>query len=592
MVSETHHYSFKKLLLYLKTFDKRQFLHSTRFQLFLFTFIINFLFISTGLASPNEGSRYLLTKTISENNSFSWPSSWVNNQTGYWFFPDFGINQGFISDKAPGLSFLLVPVYLLGKIFYMLLFHTGNTNLNAYSTFDDVIIYLLKIFLVLMASVLAVKLFDLLELLHENKKQNLLIVSIASLGSLFFLYTPTLFPSVVSTFLYVFIIYHLICFNRYDYKSDLLIAGILTGFSVVVEYGSLVMIIWFLWYLSSKDLIQNKRVPLKKLSFFLGFSFVGVLPLFFYNYVLSGNPFLTSYIFSYWVNKIEFYHELLSGLVILLFDTDRGLFILNPILFLACIGFFVPKYFKNNFQEIILITFPCLSFIIFYAKNFDPTGGMAVGPRYIIALIPLLIIGLQGWFTLSKMYAKIISVFFICISVFNSALLALTVGVFPKQGNSNPVLIEAIPNIFNGYFKPFIASLNIILFLVLVLLTGLLVILLNRAFFIQYIKKIKENPVHEQKDLNYSNNIPVQQPHSSNEKTLNLTIIGTLWLFSIFSFIFLFFGTRLLSREFYLSSKTVDITDIAFVLVFIAISILITVKTYIPKHKINFLERQ
>ena len=147
--------------------------------------------------------------------------------------------------------------------------------------------------------------------------------------------------------------------------------------------------------------------------------------------------------------------------------------------------------------------------------------------------------------------------------------------VFPKQGNSNPVLIEAIPNIFNGYFKPFIASLNIILFLVLVLLTGLLVILLNRAFFIQYIKKIKENPVHEQKDLNYSNNIPVQQPHSSNEKTLNLTIIGTLW-----------------SREFYLSSKTVDITDIAFVLVFIAISILITVKTYIPKHKINFLERQ
>ncbi len=107
--------------LRFKGFDKRQLSLSIRQQLFIFSVLINFLFIPLGIASPNEGSRYLLTKTIVINNSFSWPANWANNSTGYWFFPDFGINQGYISDLAPGLSFILVPFYILGKILYGIL---------------------------------------------------------------------------------------------------------------------------------------------------------------------------------------------------------------------------------------------------------------------------------------------------------------------------------------------------------------------------------------------------------------------------------------------------------------------------------------
>lgn len=594
MVPENRHNSIREFLLYLKTFDKRQFFLSTRFQLFLFTFFINFLFISTGLASPNEGSRYLLTKTISENSSFSWPSTWLNNPLGYWFYPDFGINNGFISDKAPGLSFLLVPIYLLAKILYIFLFQSSDTNLAKYTSFDGFIIYVLKIFIVLLASVLAVKLFDLLELLHNNKKQNLLITGITSLGSLFFVYTATLFPALITALLYIYIIYHLIMFDRFGFQSDLLIAGILTGFSVVVEYGSVVMIIWFMWYFSSKDILSNRKLPFKKILMFLIYAFIGVLPLFLYNFFLTGNPLLTSYNFSYWINKIQFYHNIIGGLAILLIDSSRGLFIMNPIIFLACIGFFIPNYFKSNYRENILIFFSSLSFIVFYAKNFDPTGGMAVGPRYIIALIPLLIIGLQGWLTLDKIYFKIISILLIFITVFNSVILSLTVGTFPKYSNTNPVLAEAIPNFFNGSFKPFMANLNSLLFFFVLVLIFIAFVIINRKdlselFKNRFGKELFIKKVDEREDKMPSEN------NNSNPITNDIEqhIKGTLWLFTIFLILFLFVGTIVLSRENYLTLKTSNsYTDIAVVLAFVTCSLLISFKSYLHIQKFNFFQRQ
>ena len=566
---------------YSQKFLSKQFIRSTRTQLFLVVFFVNLLFIPVGIASPNEGSRYLLTKTIVENDSFAWPASWFNNQSGYWFFPDFGVDNGFISDKAPGMSLVLVPCYLLGKGLYQLIYGV-NTNNAVYSSFDDFMIYFLKICIIFFASLLAVKLFDLLELINQNKKHNLSIVLVCSLGSLFFLYTPTLFPAVISALLYVYIIYFLLLFVKEKSPVPLLQAGILAGFSIVVEYGSLLMIPWFIWFILIYSLESGLSTILKRILIFVTFVLIGFSPLFVYNYVLSGDPFVTSYFFSHWISFIHFYHNIFDGLLLLLVDPNKGLFILNPILFFACIGFFVPSYFKKHYRELIIIVFPCLMFIVFYAKNFDPSGGTAVGPRYIIALIPLLSIGLQGWLSIRSIRANDLTILSGLITIYKSVFLSLGIGILPISNTDNPVQSEAIPLFLSGHFNPILAKIEPLLFFLFISLIFLTIYLVYKDQIRILVQKLVNQIRLTMKeiDIETENVVKTDQKVVFNTKS-NIIITLTLWSFFLYTAVFLLIGTQVLSKQYYLKSNPNELTDLLFIIVLLLVALSATLKSYL-----------
>lgn len=567
--------------LRFKGFDKRQLSLSIRQQLFIFSVLINFLFIPLGIASPNEGSRYLLTKTIVINNSFSWPANWANNSTGYWFFPDFGINQGYISDLAPGLSFILVPFYILGKILYGILGGPVISSNAYYSQFDSFIIYFLKIMLVFLAGYTTVKLFDLLNLLSPNKIQNIIITIIASFGTLFFLYTPTLLPTLLTGFLYISIIFYLIKFDTDGKKSDLVLAGIFSGFAVVVEYGSLVMIPWFIWYLLSKELIISKKIRYKDLFLYVGTFILGILPFFVYNFYLSGNPLQTGYSFSHWFSQINFYFNIVSGLIVLFFDINKGLFIFNPILLLACFGFLNRSYFKVHAREVILVVMPCIAFIIFYAKNFDPTGGTIVGPRYIIPLIPILAIGLQGWFLFKNKILICLNSFFIFISFLNTILTVLGIGIFPSNNEINPIYSDSIPNILKMKFNPILFKTNLLLCILISIFIIAAIIILNYNQYIIFINYLIKKPFSELQFVSVQDEIHISETtsllNSQQQKTL---LFSTLWLFILFLIGFFVFGIEFLSRGYYPNVQLNGLSDTSLIELLIILSSLLTINEY------------
>ena len=566
---------------YLKIFEKRQISFSVRQQLFFFSSLINFLFIPLGIASPNEGSRYLLAKTIAENNSFSWPFNWVNQTIGFWFVPDFGIYQGFISDKAPGFSFVLVPFYLIGKILYLLLAGPYPIDSRLFNPYDEFIIYFLKLVLIVLAGYTTVRLYDLLNLITSNKKQNLVITILSTFATLFFLYTPSLFPSLLTGFLYLAIIYHLIKYDRECKLSDLIVAGVFSGYAVIVEYGTLVMLPWFLWYLLSKDLFISKKIRWKELLVYLGTSFIGIMPLFLYNMYFSGNPFQTAYFYSYWASQINFFHNLINGLSVLLFDVNKGLFIFNPILFLACLGFLNPRYYRRIIREVLLIVLPVCSFIVFYAKNFDPTGGAAVGPRYIIPIIPLMIIGLQGWFDIRNRFTFFLNSVMSFISFRNTILAVLEIGVNPGSMKENPIYSLAIPKFLNMHFNPILLRTNITLFWSLLIGIIAAIIILNfKQSFILF-RYLFKNPNSNSSSINNDSLINESQSDIIITENQRKNIIySSLWLFITFLIVFLTIGIQFLSRSSYPYQNWNQISDLAVIEICLILGGLATVWEY------------
>lgn len=570
-----------RVWLSLKALNKRQFVLSTRMQLFIFSFLINLLVIPLGIASPNGGGRYLLTKTIVENNSFSWPATWLNSQSGFWFFPDFGINNGFISDKAPGLSFLLVPVFIVVKILYILFHGQAVTNATSYNNFDAFAIYFIRVFLVLVAAATAVRMYDLLNLLSERKNVNIGIVLITSFGTLFFLYTPSLFPSLITGSLYILIVYHLIAFDKNKKYSDLLVAGILSGFAVVVEYGTLLMIPWFAWYIFSYELIFHKKFMYKELVLYGITVLIGILPLFIYNVILSGNPLQTSYYFSHWITQINFYNGIAYGLWILLFNFNKGLFILSPVLILGCLGFANPRYYKKHIREVLLIALPCIVFMIFYAKNFDPSGGTDVGPRYIIPLIPLLAIGLQGWFLIRNRFASIVNSILIFISFRNAILLVLGIGVFPLSSILNPVYGLAIPQFIANSFNPILPKQDELLFVTSLLVISITIIVFNYDRASQ-IKKWMFSARHSTSQSLETNDATEASTNASliPSRDIKILAISTLWLFNVFLLFFITIGVQYLSRGSYPNINLGSKSDYALLQIIVILSALWSIKEY------------
>lgn len=88
-----------------------------------------------------------------------------------------------------------------------------------------------------------------------------------------------------------------------------------------------------------------------------------------------------------------------TGVGILLFGLDKGLFLFSPVLLLAALGYLALWKDSRNMELGVLATLPAFNLFV-YASFGDPYGGWAFGPRYLVpamaSLSILTIIGLQG----------------------------------------------------------------------------------------------------------------------------------------------------------------------------------------------------
>jgi hypothetical protein len=106
-----------------------------------------------------------------------------------------------------------------------------------------------------------------------------------------------------------------------------------------------------------------------------------------YNALRYGSPFISGY--PSWE---RFDHPMLVGLWGLLFSSEKGLFVYNPILIASLFSF--PLFWRRHRPEALTILGVTMLHVVVYSHWHDWRGGVAWGPRFLVPLLPLLVLPL------------------------------------------------------------------------------------------------------------------------------------------------------------------------------------------------------
>ncbi len=392
--------------------------------------------------SPERG-RFALTYSMIEDKSF-----YFSEPIARFAAPDVGtINGHYVSLFAPLVSFIVVPGYLLGKMF-------GIGQVGAYS-----VIALFAILNVILIRLISVR-------LGVGKLP-------ATIGSLLFLfatpaftYAVNLYQHHISTFLILCSIYLLLKTERI---WGLLIIFFLCALSIPLDYPNLFLMapigiyaLSRIIYLKKDDVKTNLNINLPK---FLTI-FIVIIPILFFlwfNKSSYGNPLQ----FSGAVQTAEFSNErisnldlnrkiieekkaagegtdksvigffrtraLLEGFYIHFISPDRGVIYFAPVVLFGIAGLLLAV--KKKIKMTAVLVGVIGANILLYSMWTDPWGGWAFGSRYLIPTYAILsIFTAQAIFFWGRRILFIIP--FIIVSFYSIAintLGAITTSAIPPK---------------------------------------------------------------------------------------------------------------------------------------------------------------
>jgi len=247
-------------------------LNKKEFKIFLTFFIIYLCFAQ--FQNWNDNSKLDLTRAIVDEHCFE-INSYINNTGDRAYY-----NGHYYSDKAPGASFLTVPIYAVFKLF----FRMPDTNLKL-SLLEFIIIAFSS---VLFSALLVVLIYKISRFFLKKESQRMLITLIFGLGTMIFVYATIYYQHIIATF-FAFLCFYLIFKMKKEKKGNYyFLAGLSGGMAFITDYLTAVII--FCCFII---ILFNKKWK-KTFSFLLGF-FLLVLILFFYNFSIFGDPFDLSY---------------------------------------------------------------------------------------------------------------------------------------------------------------------------------------------------------------------------------------------------------------------------------------------------------
>jgi hypothetical protein len=289
----------------------------------------------------------------------------------------------FYPDKAPGLSFLAVPVYFAARLF-------GHPSMRACTWLFRVLIVTVPALIFLPFFLGMARRFAPDEPACSTALVAYALASPAMVYSLLFISHQLAAACVGGSFLAA------VALARRETTRPFLIAflaGLLAGVSVLVEYQSvlavLVIVIYFV-----------VRVPNRVRA--VGAALLGALPpaalLCTYHTLAFGSPFRTGYTFVLQATM----HKGFMGLVgpsadsfwITLFLPSNGLFALAPWVLFALVGAIAVARDREAWARCGAETVVCVAVPVVYVAFLGSTdtyqahAGWSVGPRYMTAALP------------------------------------------------------------------------------------------------------------------------------------------------------------------------------------------------------------
>lgn len=389
--------------------------------------------------SPERG-RFALTYSLVENKSF-----YFTNALARFATPDLGYKDGkFVSLFAPGVSFLVAPGYILGKVL-------GISQVGTY--------FVVSLFAV--ANALLVK--NISETFSGSRVAGTISALVFLFATPSFAYSVGLYQHHISTTFILLCIYLIL---RKNSNLALAFVWFLIGLSFSVDYPNIFLMLPVAIF-SLKRVFKQLRdegtlsiqLDLRKL-----FTIVFVLPpivfLLWFNKVSYGDPLILSgtvknirdinfKLFDNVKDNVELSSDtifsginffqtrnLINGISVHLFSQDRGVIFFTPVILLGIVGI-LESSFRNKKIYSLLTSIIGINILI-YSMWGDPWGGWAFGSRYLMPSYAVLAIFLG--IAIAKLKKDKVFMSILILASFYS-IAVNTVGALTTS--ANPPKIEA-----------------------------------------------------------------------------------------------------------------------------------------------------
>jgi hypothetical protein len=247
----------------------------------------------------------------------------------------------------------------------------------------------------------------------------------------------------------LFLAFYLLFQNQGSLQTGALIgAGVLMGYSVITEYPTLLIVVILFTYAFSR--LKDKRrigwVMLPGALIAAGWMT--------YNTAVFGGPLELGYAHSeLWTEQhqtgfMSMTSPRWKSIWGITFSPFRGLFVLSPVMLLAIPGFILWYRSKEYRPEWIVALTSVGAMFLFNASSIMWWGGYAVGPRYILPMMPFLALPLIFVFRvwLGRIWLQILTGALAVWSLVATWGLTLAEQAFPPDTVRNPLFQYAWPN--------------------------------------------------------------------------------------------------------------------------------------------------
>ncbi|MFX1520116.1 MAG: phospholipid carrier-dependent glycosyltransferase [Promethearchaeota archaeon] len=335
----------------------------------------------------DELAHYILIVALVEDKTFI-----VNKyvDVAYWVVGYYEGNH-YIA-KAPGLSFLGIPIYIASKFL-------GN-YIPIFTEYQFILIS----FVAFLSSLTVVLVYDMCHL-FECKERTAIITSLLyAFGTIAWTDSKMLDDASVSPFFILLGIYLLLRtlkandMTRIRENMYIFLAGLSLGYSLLVEYTNAVIIFpCIIWYMFQS---QGKSLRVKDSSFY-----IFIIPIllclssiFALDYFLYGSPFENPYRHKYTGSGVIGFNitNIPNSLFFLLFYAEGGgggsLFLYQPLIFITS-SFGLILMYKQFKEEALLFLISISSNILLFSLREPRTNiNHHIGPAYMAAILPLILI--------------------------------------------------------------------------------------------------------------------------------------------------------------------------------------------------------